>query len=84
MIKQYSLHEDLWPWWHINLYHNGKSIKTIKTDFTIMDRDIKNLEDNGYTRGYTKAEVWAEEKKLRIQKHRYERYKEREIVEIMD
>lgn len=84
MIKQYSLHEDLWPWWHINLYHNGKPIKTIKTDFAIMDQEIKGLEDKGYVRGYTKAEVWTEEKKLRIQKHRYERYKEREIVEIMD
>ena len=84
MIKQYTLHEDMWPWWHINLYHNGNPIKTIKTDCTKMDAEIKGLEDKGYARGYTKSQVAAEEKKLRIQKHRYDRYKEREIVEIMD
>ena len=84
MIRQYTLHEDLWPNWIITCYHNGEEVRKIKINMLKRDSTIKDLEANGYVRGYTKAQVWAEEKRLRIQKHRYERYKEREIVEIMD
>lgn len=84
MIKQYSLHEDLWPWWHINLYHNGQFIKTLKIDSVSMDKEIKGLEDKGYERGYTESEICAQEKKLRIQKHKYDRMRERAIGGYLD
>lgn len=41
----------------IHIYHNGKLIETVEVYFDELDDIIDTLEDQGYSYGFTEAEV---------------------------
>ncbi len=55
MRKQYDIIEARWPYYDIDLYHDGIKVDSKHTAY--VDEAIEALEREGYTLGYTEDEV---------------------------
>ena len=57
MKKQYDYYETHWPYYEVVLYHDGVKVSTEKVwDDELWDH-IEHLDEQGYTRGFSKSAV---------------------------
>lgn len=75
MRKQYDIIEARWPYYDIDLYHDGVKVDSKHTAY--VDEAIEALEREGYALGYTEEDVEEARKKWEhIYENRIERKEE--------
>ena len=57
MKKQYDYYETHWPYYEVVLYHDGSQVAVERKDLVTVYEYLKQLEIDGYTRGYTEETV---------------------------
>ena len=53
MKKQYDYYETRWPYHEVVLYHDGAKVVVERKSLLELDDYLEQLENDGYTRGYT-------------------------------